>query len=163
MAHLGLYNPCDSDIAQTNLGVDLAMLPLDLLGPSPAKSKAIPEAAKAIEKLPDVETLLKKHLADAIDKLAKNGLTRRQSARVATNPELESAFRGERIDTFFKVFVGADTRLNHLNLTPRFKFGPDIYDPVKKIWYDVTREGQWQDHLNRYERLFGEGIGLFYR
>jgi hypothetical protein len=81
---------------------------------------------------------------------------------LAKNPAWEAAFRGERIDTFFKQAVLGDPNLRHLRVTPRFKFGPDVFDPVRNVWYDVTTPAQWQGHLLKYEEIFGQGVPLFY-
>jgi hypothetical protein len=70
--------------------------------------------------------------------------------------------RGERIDTFVKEAVAKDPSLGHLKITPRFKFGPDFYDPINNEWYDVTTIGEWNSHVGRYTLGFGRGIPLLY-
>jgi hypothetical protein len=85
-----------------------------------------------------VAARLGEHLERATARLEAEGLTQRQAARALENPKLEPAFRGERIDTFFKETVSADPELQHLQVTPRFKFGPDVIDPKANMWYDVT-------------------------
>jgi hypothetical protein len=74
----------------------------------------------------------------------------------------EAAHRGERIDSFAKETIGKDENLQHLVITPRFGFGPDIYDPINKVWYDITTPGQWASHVRKYTREFGQGTPLFY-
>lgn len=77
---------------------------------------------------------LQTHLGNAIARLGQEGFTPNQAAALAENPNLGAAFRGgSQIDTFFKESVSADdANLSHLQITPRFKFGPDIFDPVNK-------------------------------
>ena len=83
----------------------------------------------------------------ALDTFEAKGLTPRQARRVAVNSRLEPAARGERLDTFFKQSVLSDPRLQNLVVTPRFRFGPDVIDPVTGRWYDVTTPGHWPAHL----------------
>jgi hypothetical protein len=59
-------------------------------------------------------------------------------------------FRGERIDTFFKEAVAADPSLQHLSITPRFTFGPDVFHPDAGVWWDATTPGEWGDHVKKY-------------
>lgn len=106
--------------------------------------------------------LLQQHLDDAIKRFEEEGFTQKQGIRLKTNPNLQAAFKGERIDTFFKELVSADPRLQHLNVTPRFKFGPDVFNPATKTWWDVTTKGQWEAHVNKYTSKFGTGIPLIY-
>ncbi len=75
---------------------------------------------------------------------------------------MEGLFTGERIDTFFKESVAADPLLGNLQTTPRFQFGPDVYDPAAGTWWDVTTPGQWGMHVRKYTPMFGQGSPLFY-
>jgi hypothetical protein len=85
-----------------------------------------------------------------------------QQRALINNPELEAAYRGDRIDTFFKGAVDAHPDLQHLEITPRYKFGPDVFDPETQRWWDVTTPTQWDAHVQKYW-LFGEGTPLFTR
>lgn len=109
-----------------------------------------------------VEGQLADHLASASSRLGSEGLTAKQTAALVDNPGLEPAFRGERLDTFFKEAVQADPNLQHLEITPRFHFGPDVFDPVTRRWWDVTTAQQWQGHELKYNSLFGQGTPLYY-
>lgn len=80
----------------------------------------------------------------------------------ATNPQLQAVFRGERIDTFFKESLSADPNLGSLQITRRFRFGPDVFEPASNSWWDVTTPGQWGAHVGRYTPSFGQGTPLFY-
>jgi hypothetical protein len=102
------------------------------------------------------------HLGDAQARLKEVGLTNAQKASLKYNPWLEPMHRGERIDTFVKQTVAEDPSLKHLRIAPRFKFGPDFYDPVNNVWYDVTTIGQWKNHEGRYTLESGRGIPLLY-
>ena len=94
-----------------------------------------------------IESQLQSHLEDAIQRFNQEGFTDAQMSRLATNPTLEAAFQGERIDTFFKEAVSADPNLQLLQTTPRFQFGPDVYDAANSRWWDVTTPGQWGAHV----------------
>ena len=65
------------------------------------------------------------------------------------------AYRGDQIDTFFKEAVSQDPQLSHLVITPRFKFGPDVFDPYAARWWDVTTPAQWDARAQNYW-IFGE-------
>ncbi|MDQ2827340.1 MAG: hypothetical protein M3Y04_10350 [Actinomycetota bacterium] len=81
---------------------------------------------------------------------------------------MDSAFRGQRIDSFFKeslnnaIESGADSRLSNLYVTRSGEFGPDVFDIADgSQWWDVTTEGSWEAHVAKYADPFGTGIGLF--
>jgi hypothetical protein len=108
-----------------------------------------------------VTSILAEHMDGAVTRFGEEGFTRGQAAALADNPGLEAAFRGERIDTFFKESVTLDPRLAHLEVTPRFQFGPDAFDPATYQWWDVTTPGQWGRHVLKYGPGFGKGTPLF--
>jgi len=108
----------------------------------------------------DVTARLTQHLNDAIDTFNARGFTDAQADALINNPGLEAAFRGSQIDSIFKESVAADPDLTQLELTPRFKFGPDVFDPETQQWWDVTTSDQWSKHVDKYW-LFGEGTPLF--
>jgi RHS repeat-associated protein len=110
----------------------------------------------------DVNQALTEHMNSAVARFAERGFTPAQTARIATNPNMEAAFRGERIDTFFKQAVENDPTLQHLSITPRFQFGPDVFDPNTATWWDVTTPAQWGAHVEKYSGQFGTGIPLLY-
>ncbi len=106
----------------------------------------------------DIQAALAHHTANAVERLASEGLTQGQARAAALDPSLTARFVGERIDTFVKESVANDPALN-LNITPRFQFGPDFMDPATGRWYDVTTPGEWVSHVNRYGP---GGIPVFY-
>jgi hypothetical protein len=126
-------------------------------GPAPSQSVA-PSAQSPADTLDG----LRRHVVEAQARLDQVGLTAAQKASLKYNPWLEPMHRGERIDTFAKETVAKDKSLGHLQITPRFKFGPDFYDPINKVWYDITKIGQWKGHEGRYTLGFGQGIPLLY-
>jgi hypothetical protein len=107
---------------------------------------------------------LRSLLDDAIERFDEDGFTRAQAGRLSTNPELEPLFRGERIHTFFQEYVAEDPFLMEqgIQVTPRFQFGPDVYDAVNNFWWDVTTPDQWYLHVGKYSPVFGQGTPLFY-
>lgn len=115
--------------------------------------------AVASEAAPSIDAILTQHMQTAV---TKHQLTPAQAARILKNPRLEAAYRGDRIDALFKEIVAADSRLSHLEITPRFKFGPDVYDPIAQVWWDVTTSPQWAGHAAKYTPLFGRGVPLIY-
>ena|ERR1051325_9610288 len=65
--------------------------------------------------------MLEDHVATAVARFDAEGFTEAQEAALQNNPNLEAAFRGSRIDQFFKEAVSADERLSHLQITQRFR------------------------------------------
>jgi hypothetical protein len=94
--------------------------------------------------------------------LKQDGLTANQNKSLNYHPGFEAAHKGERIDTFAKETIAKDDSLGHLKITPRFQFGPDIYDPANKGWYDITTRQQWNGHVKKYTERFGQGIPLYH-
>jgi RHS repeat-associated protein len=115
--------------------------------------------ANIVEGMGETE-MLRAHMEKAIARYGEEGVTERQANALINRPGLKEAFRGERIDTFFKESVSLDPELSHLDVTPRFRFGPDVYNIETKQWWDVTTPGEWAKHLGKYPS-FGEGIPLF--
>jgi large repetitive protein len=123
---------------------------------------SLTDAVNAAENIEAVTGQLQLKLDFAFERFGQQGFTKAQQAALLTNPGLEAAFTGERIDTFFKESVQADLNLKQLLVTSRFQFGPDIYDSVNNVWYDVTTPDEWLAHLTKYTQGFGFGIPLFY-
>jgi hypothetical protein len=88
------------------------------------------------------------------------GYTSAQEHALINNPGLAAAFRGSQIDSFFKELVLDDPALSHLQVTPRFQFGPDVFNPETQEWWDVTTPDQWDAHLSKCG-MFGNGTPLF--
>jgi hypothetical protein len=109
----------------------------------------------------DETTLLRQHTESAIERFNLEGFTPAQQRALISRPEMAPAYRGDRIDTFIKESVSADPLLQHLQVTPRFKFGPDIFDAATGRWWDVTTPGQWSRHVEKYTPSFGSGTPLF--
>jgi hypothetical protein len=105
--------------------------------------------------------LLQAHVEDTIARLDAEGLAFAQERALVNNPNLQSAFEGERIDAFFRESVADDQALQHLELTPRGQFGPDVFNPETQEWWDVTTPRQWDAHAQEYW-LFGNGTPLFH-
>ena len=104
--------------------------------------------------------LLQGHLDNAIARFNVEGYTDAQAEALINNPQLADAFRGSQIDSFFKESVLNDPALSHLEVTPQFQFGPDVFNPSTQEWWDVTTPGQWEAHTQKYW-LFGNGSPLF--
>jgi RHS repeat-associated protein len=104
---------------------------------------------------------LQAHLDAAVARFAEQGFTLSQARAIARNPSLEPAFRGERIDTFFRQSF-ARNPVPGIVLTPRGQFGPDAYSVTRSMWWDVTRSTQWSAHVIKYNPSFGYGVLLRY-
>ncbi len=116
----------------------------------------------AADTAPSIEAQLQTHLDNAVARFDQEGFTPNQAAALVKNPNLGAAYRGSQIDTFFKESVSADANLQNLQITPRFKFGPDVFDPANNVWYDVTTPAQWGNHVLKYTPGFGQGVPLFH-
>jgi hypothetical protein len=101
--------------------------------------------------------LLLQHVEDAIARFEIDGFTPEQEQALIDHPELESAYRGERIDEFAKQAVADDPKLSHIIVTPRFFRGADFYDGLMSKWYDITTAKAWKAHVEKYGP---EGIRL---
>jgi len=132
------------------------------------RERAPPQVKEASDELlgPETQTVfdvtaqLSQHLDSAIEMFNTEGFTANQAAALEENPGLAAAFRGTQIDTYFKQFVTDDPELQDLVVTPRFKFGPDVFNPETQQWWDVTTPAQWSKHVDKYS-LFGDGTPLF--
>lgn len=84
----------------------------------------------------------------AAKEFESTGFTPRQLKAIARRPGLEPAYKGSQIDTIFKRIVGDE--MPGLEVTPRFKRGPDVIDPETGRWWDLTTPGQWPNHVKKY-------------
>jgi hypothetical protein len=93
-----------------------------------AADAALQAAQAAAERASTPSTLerLQVHVNNAVAQLEREGLTFAQRESLKYYPRLEAAHKGERIDTFAKKLIAEDESLQHLSITPRFRFGPDI-------------------------------------
>lgn len=108
--------------------------------------------------------ILRSHFLHALDEFNK-----RERNRVKHGiPKSRPCDAGNEIDEIFKDFVRDDERLRHLHVTDRFEQGPDVYDRSRNVWWDVTTEGDWINHIKDYTGInpphidYGYGIGLLY-
>jgi len=131
----------------------------------PAAAEAALQAARAAAEsasTPSTPERLQMHVDNAVARLKRDGLTANQKKSLNYHPRYEAAHKGERIDSFAKESIAKDENLRHLKITPRFQFGPDIYDPVNRVWYDITTREQWNGHEKKYTEGFGQGTPLYY-
>ena len=86
-------------------------------------------------------------------------------ARAAAASGNENLYAGQVIDAAVKDAVANDPELPSLYITRSGEFGPDFLDldslPGTPRWYDVTTEGSWDAHVERYAD-FGDGTGIFW-
>jgi hypothetical protein len=138
------------------------------LSSAAARGSVAPEAAAAGSGADATTAVLQEHLAGAVARFNVEGLTEAQKAALVDNPGLEAAFRGQRLDTFFKeslnnaIESGSDPRLANLYVTRSGEFGPDVFDlGSMNRWWDVTTRASWAGHVARYAGFPGTGIPLF--
>jgi hypothetical protein len=108
-------------------------------------------------------SILKVHLKDAVRQFESTGFTPPQAAAIARHPRLAAPYAGDRIDQFIKTSAGADWRLQHVSITPRFTRGPDFFHPPTRTWWDATTAGDWAGHVRKYTGQFGTGVPLLYK
>ncbi len=94
--HASLFGTATSGCASGLIGFGVGKLASNLLKPSVGK-------------------ILSEHVAAAQKRFLQEGFTRRQLRALVDHPNLEAAFKGERIDTFAKQLVAADSRLSRLS------------------------------------------------
>jgi hypothetical protein len=90
-----------------------------------------------------------------IDDLGDVAFTDPQREALINNPGLREAFRGSAIHARFEKLVGDDPVLQHLDTARLFQFMPDVVDPATGRWWDLTKPWLWQDHLDKYEPVYG--------
>jgi RHS repeat-associated protein len=81
------------------------------------------------------------------------------------NPNLvRSIIRGNLVDDAAKRLAmrNAD-RLPFLQITPRGRRGPDFINRFLETAWDVTTQGSWQRHVDKYQDEFGDLLPLIYR
>jgi RHS repeat-associated protein len=139
-------------------GLDAFFLPEELAGETAAV-----EGIDGAGLVSETTARLSSHVGQAVQDYADGtiGMSRAQVAAVARNPGLEPAFRGQVIDSAAKNAVRADTDLAHLWVARSGEFGPDFFDLDSNNWWDITTQGEFQNHLDQYTDPFGTGIGLF--
>lgn len=101
----------------------------------------------------DTASILQGHVDAAVERFNAEGFTQGQEAALVDNPNLEAAFRGERIGTFAKEAAAADPALQGTTITVRFQPGADFIDQATGDRWDITTLRQWAAHVARY----GEG------
>jgi hypothetical protein len=107
-----------------------------------------------------VTARLQAHVDAAVVKFASGGLvlSDRQAAAVAGGGSVEMN-RGNVLDAAVKLAILNDPDLAGLKVTLGV-YGPDIYDPLTKRWWDITTPGEWRDHVAKYTAEYGTGMLL---
>ena len=121
-------------------------------------------AVELVEEGPQsVADILQAHVDRAVQQFEQAGFTPAQEAAIASNPELDAAYMGERIDFFAKQLAADDPILAQqgIKITPRGQFGPDFFNPTTGEWWDITTPNEWFGHVSKYTS-FGSGTILVY-
>ena len=111
----------------------------------------------------DETARLQMHKMAAVEDFNQIGYTPNQARALLKHPNLTETFRGHQIDRFFKIRVGQDEYLNHLNMSLPGQFGPDVYHPTRFVWWDLTTPRAWAPHVPRYGYSYGSGTPLLTR
>ena len=61
-----------------------------------------------------------------------------------------ATYYGDRIDEFVKESAALDLRLNPLGMSERFQPGPDFFDALNDLYFDITTELSWPAHVRKY-------------
>lgn len=119
------------------------------------------QAGRRLSDTKAVTSRLQAHVDAAVAKYATGELvlSDRQAAAVAGGVNVEM-YRGDVIDAAVKLAILTDPDLAGLKVTPKGVYGPDIYDPLTKRWWDITTPGAWLDHVKLYTDEFGTGMFL---
>ncbi len=86
--------------------------------------------------------------ANEVDALGMAAFTGPQQRALVKHPNLEAAFRGNRIDKRVRDEVRVDPFLRHLQGRPNR--GADFIDPATGNWWDMTTPAQWPAHVQKY-------------
>jgi hypothetical protein len=123
------------------------------------------EAGRRISDTQAVTARLQGHVDATVDEFetGKIGPSPKQAQAAASGGPSIEAQRGSVIDAAAKQKILADAELAGLKVTPQGVFGPDIYDPLTKRWWDITTPEEWADHVKLYSPEFGTGTPLFTR
>lgn len=127
-------------------------------------TKRLIEIAEQAKKEAKLSPAQKASIQRSLDR-AKNAKTPKEKAfHEMQASKKEQMYKGTQIDTRFKQLVENDPNLSHLETTGRGKFGPDVYDPKNKKYWDLTTEKDWEKgtHQKKYDEDFGEGNGVFW-
>lgn len=122
--------------------------------PPPLAAPRPPLDAARTVRLQWLQQRLQVHIDQAIERYRTEGLTTRQEAALLNRPQMQSAFRGSRIDQFAKDSIMQDPELAELITAPDFFAEPDILDSILPDWFDVTTRRQWAQHLITYGQRY---------
>jgi uncharacterized membrane protein HdeD (DUF308 family) len=123
------------------------------------------EAGRAISDTAAVADRLQSIVSEEAAKFdtGVTGMSPEQAKAAATGGPGVATQRGVVINNQVKARILAEAQLAGLMVTPEGTFGPDVYDPLTKRWWDVTTPEQWDAHVKKYGDQFGQGIPLFTR
>ncbi|MDF3059387.1 MAG: hypothetical protein K0R17_3602 [Rariglobus sp.] len=86
--------------------------------------------------------------ARQVDSLGMRAFTPKQAAAIQRNPNLQPAFRGNRIDVRTRAYVRQDPFLR--SLQSNYTRGPDFRQTRTNLWWDMTTPAQWPAHVQKY-------------
>jgi len=103
----------------------------------------------------EVTGLMQQHVtavSNTVDGAGMFAFTRGQRQALALHPELQPAFRGNRIDVMARGNIMRDSTIQGMlpGLRSFYTKGPDFYQPSTFRWWDMTTFRQWGAHQTKY-------------
>ncbi|MEY9855575.1 hypothetical protein ABH935_001179 [Catenulispora sp. GAS73] len=142
-------------------------------GPAPSCSttaRLVGPDGKPLANPDPIATKLKNYVDKALNdwNTGKIGYTRDNLASIAKskNPTaLTNALKGSILDDYVKTLTENDPSLRNLFGARSGDYGPDWINAGTTgatRWYDLTTRKQWSNHVKKYTKPFGAGIGILW-
>jgi hypothetical protein len=118
----------------------------NLKGMTPSRLRSIQQTFNA----------LMEHVMRARERFNEEGFTPNQTGMIMRAPTetarnvIRAREYGNRIDAMVKESISGDRRLDGLGVSERYQRGPDFFDPLNDVWYDITTLRSWAQHVRDY-------------
>ena len=136
---------------------------VDILGLSPYEIQKLQAHADEARKIATLTDRQRESVKRSLKRAEASKDMKEKEKHLAIAKRKEQMYMGTQVDTVFKILVEQDESLSHLTVTPRGVFGPDVYKTTSREYWDLTTKTDWArgTHQARYDRLFGNGTGIF--
>ncbi|MEZ0114532.1 hypothetical protein ABH920_008567 [Catenulispora sp. EB89] len=136
----------------------------------PTTARLVGPDGKPLANPDPIANKLKNYVDQALDAWNKGkiGYTRDNLASIAKskNPTaLTNALKGSILDDYVKTLTDNDPALRNLFGARSGDYGPDWINAGTtgtNRWYDLTTRKQWANHVKKYTKPFGAGIGILW-
>ena len=137
---------------------------VDILGLSPYETQKLQAHADEARKIATLTDRQRESIKRSLKRAEASKDMKEKEKHLAIAKRKEQMYMGTQVDTVFKILVEQDESLSHLTVTPRGVFGPDVYKTTSREYWDLTTKTDWArgTHQARYDRLFGNGTGIFW-